>query len=451
MKGLRGRLARGAANAFVINGVGVGFAFVAQLVAARLLGVDSYGVFSFVLAWVLLLTAAATRGFEMGLVRFAAPYRDQRDLGRLHGVIRFAEARVIVTGLAAAALVMLVFAFGSGFRIADELRWTFLLALPAVPLMALMRVRISAVRAYGSVARALIPDKLAREATFTIVLMSLALAQPSPVIGPTAGGALTIGALVGLLLITYWGRQAAPAGLASAPPRDDEMAQWARTVWPLWVLSLSQLAIRRVDVLALGFLIGTPASGIYFACFIAAQTIVFPLVAVNFLFTPTIAALHAAGDRVALQRAVTSTSWWTTTAAILAGVPILLFAPQLLTLFGAGFAEHANVLRVLALGQLVNAAAGSIVPLLSMTGGERHAMSISLISLAGKVVLLVTLIPVLGILGAAIVEAVFRVGWNVAMGVAIWRRARILPSVLSSFCSHRALASPHPDLENVRP
>ena len=202
--------------------------------------------------------------------------------------------------------------------------------------------------------------------------------------------------------------------------------------------------------LALGLLIGTQASGIYYACFIAAQTIVFPLVAVNFLFTPTIAALHAAGDRASLQRAVNTTSWWTTAAAILAGVPILLLAPELLTLFGAGFAEHASVLRVLVLGQLVNAAAGSIVPLLSMTGGERHAMSISLISLAGKVALLLLLIPILGILGAAIVEAVFRIGWNVAMGFAVWRRIRILPSILSSFCCNRDLSSASSDLEQVR-
>jgi O-antigen/teichoic acid export membrane protein len=450
VRGLRHRLARGAASAFVINGVGVGIAFAAQLIAARLLGVDSYGVFSFVLAWALLLTAAATLGFETGLVRFAAPYHDQCDLGRLRGVIRFAEARVIVAGLVCAGLAMLVVVLDVGPSISDELRWTFLLALPAVPLWALMRVRLSAVRAFGQVARALIPDKIAREATFISVLVLVAIMRPDLMTGPAAGTALTLGAGVSLLLITFWGRQAAPDGLATTAPLSEDRALWARTAWPLWLLTLSQLAMRRIDVLVLGMLIGTQASGIYFACFVTAQVIVFPLVAVNFLFTPTIAALHAAGDHAALQRAVTSTSWWTTTTAILAGVPILLLAPDLLALFGTGFMEHADVLRVLVLGQLVNAAAGSIVPLLSMTGGERDAMSISLIAFAGRLSLLLLLIPAFGILGAAIVETVFRIGWNFAMGVAIWRRIRILPSILSSFCSNRELFSARTGRKEVR-
>lgn len=437
MKTLRTRLARGAANAFVINAFGVGLAFLAQLVAARALGVEDYGVFSFVLAAVMLFATAATLGFEMGLVRFASPYHDRNDLRRFRGVIRYAEWRVAAFGLAVVALGAVVFGAGIGPAVADPLRTTFLLGLAAVPLLALMRVRLTALRVFGRVAQALIPDKIVRESVFIIALLGVASVHPAWLGAPFAGAALAIGAAVSLVLITAWGRRAAPEGLALMSPLEDQRREWWHAVWPLWLLSLSQLAMRRVDVLVLGMMIGTEASGIFFACFVAAQAIAFPLVAVNFLFSPTIAALHARNDRDALQRAVTTTSWWTTAGAVAVGVPLMVLAPYVLSLFGPDFVAHADVLRVLVLGQLIHATAGSIVPLLAMTGRERDALSISLTSFGCKCALVIVLIPIFGILGAAIVEAVFRAGWNVAMGIAVWRRLGIVPSIFDTFRPRR--------------
>jgi O-antigen/teichoic acid export membrane protein len=91
---LKRLLARGAISAAGINIATTGLAFLAQVVLARALGADGYGVFAYVTAWVTVLVLLATLGFPTGLLRFAAAYRAREEWHLLRGVIRYAELRV---------------------------------------------------------------------------------------------------------------------------------------------------------------------------------------------------------------------------------------------------------------------------------------------------------------------------------------------------------------------
>jgi O-antigen/teichoic acid export membrane protein len=96
------------------------------------------------------------------------------------------------------------------------------------------------------------------------------------------------------------------------------------------------------------------------------------LVAVNSIAAPKFAALWAKGDHEALQRlAVKSTALITLLAAPLL-LAFIVFPSFILGLFGADFKEGAIALSILAAGQFVNAATGSVGFLLIMTGHERQ-------------------------------------------------------------------------------
>jgi O-antigen/teichoic acid export membrane protein len=83
----------------------------------------------------------------------------------------------------------------------------------------------------------------------------------------------------------------------------------------------------------------------------------------------------------------------------------LVFARDLLHLFGRGFAGGASALAVLALGQLVNVGTGTVTGLLAMIGRARLSVLNSLFFLGLSLVLDFLLIPRWGILGAAIANA----------------------------------------------
>jgi len=103
---------------------------------------------------------------------------------------------------------------------------------------------------------------------------------------------------------------------------------------------------------------------------------------------------------------------------ILATLPLLvifLAAPEtVMGLFGVEFREAAGILRILAIGQLVNVATGSIGFILLMTGLEKSFQNIMLIFVVLNVLLNILLVPPLGIAGAAIASALSVAGQNVA-------------------------------------
>jgi hypothetical protein len=60
-------LARASIAAFTVFVIGALLTYVAQLVTARIIGPDSYGVYAYVLAWVTLLGYFSTLGFHVSL------------------------------------------------------------------------------------------------------------------------------------------------------------------------------------------------------------------------------------------------------------------------------------------------------------------------------------------------------------------------------------------------
>ncbi|RZV58233.1 MAG: flippase, partial [Flavobacteriaceae bacterium] len=71
----------------------------------------------------------------------------------------------------------------------------------------------------------------------------------------------------------------------------------------------------------------------------------------------------------------------------------------------------------LCLGQLINAMSGSIGEIMLMTGRQIPYQNIMLVALILNIVLNFTLIPLYGILGAAVATAISIAFWNISGAV----------------------------------
>jgi len=85
---------------------------------------------------------------------------------------------------------------------------------------------------------------------------------------------------------------------------------------------------------------------------------------------------------------------------------MLLFPEWLMSFFGEEFRTASTALVILALGQFVNIATGSVSYLLSMTGFERKVRDNAFFSALIGVALGFALIPNYGLLGASIATAI---------------------------------------------
>ena len=90
----------------------------------------------------------------------------------------------------------------------------------------------------------------------------------------------------------------------------------------------------------------------------------------------------------------------------------LIFAAELMSLFGTEYVESAFILRILILGQLVNAFAGIVTLLFSMTGAHGYYVRVMLVTCLLNICFLPIGYHFAGVGGIAVVTTMTIVVWN---------------------------------------
>jgi O-antigen/teichoic acid export membrane protein len=423
------RVARGGATAFVVYGAGFGLTYCSQLVIARLVGVNTYGVYAYVFAWMVVLAYFAALGFDVGLLRFVAAYEAQRAWPLLRGVIQYAQRRAALVGLSVIFVGTLVV---NVWASSPELRSTFLAGFALVPILALVRIRCAAVRAFGGVASALVPDRVVRDGTLIGLLAVANLGLGWTLNAPFVMGATLISSMVGLVCAGLAMRHHRPRAIDEILPAYDVPA-WRRAAIPLLILGATEALMNRTGVILLGWIADTKSAGIYSLAFNIALVVTMPRIAVNTLFAPVISTLYARRDKETMQVLITKSASWTFGVGVCIAAALFILAEPLLAWFGEGYDAGVPALRVLLIGQMMAASAGSQLYVMTMTGHERSAAVLLMGCAMANAGASAVLVGLSGLTGVAIGAAVCLVIWNMVMALFLWRRLNLLPGVLAIF------------------
>jgi O-antigen/teichoic acid export membrane protein len=251
-------------------------------------------------------------------------------------------------------------------------------------------------------------------------------------LGARAVATLLSTVLVGLFVVRKLGGRIRPH--ASLEQADRSKMRSAAVV--LCGVAFLTMVVTQIDIVAVSYLRGSAAAGIYSAASRVALAMNVCIVAVAFVLAPRVTQLFAEGSTAQLQREVSAAAFWSATLMGLACMIIIPASAFVLHAFGPDFGAGANALRILMLGQLVNGVCGPVAIVLNMTGKQTLAIR----ALAGAAVvdvgLLIVLVPLIGITGAACATASCTMIWNVVMLVyvrrdlGIWVLPRALVKVL---------------------
>ncbi|HVO59517.1 MAG TPA: oligosaccharide flippase family protein [Terriglobales bacterium] len=181
------------------------------------------------------------------------------------------------------------------------------------------------------------------------------------------------------------------------------------------------------DKILIGLYLAVKPVGIYVLASTLAAFIPLVLQSVNQIFAPVIADLHARQRHEVLQRLFQTLTRWVLAATLPLAAVSIVFAPQLMRLFGAEFEAGWPVLVIVAVGQIVNCAVGSVGYLLLMSGNQNRVMKVQLAAAAISVVTNFCLIPTVGIVGAAIAAALVNVFSNLWNLIEVRRALQLLP------------------------
>jgi O-antigen/teichoic acid export membrane protein len=367
-----------------------------------------------------LLVIPAILGLDRFLVRGIAKYEVEQQWRLMRGLLRRTNQLVLLASTAMAGIGAVV----AILWLSRSLRWPFCVAMLLVPLTTLTLVRQGAMQAIDRVVSGQLPEYLIRPVLTLAGIGALEFIGHGVLTSTTALGANVVGVAVAFTVGAAVLRRALPPALRSVRP-DYATREWMRAALPMMLISGVWMANNYVTTLLVGTLDGPRAVGVYSVVQKGAELIVVVLVAANMPLAPVIARAHARADREGLQHAAERVAQATLLVSLPAAAAFTIFPGVYLNIFGSSFHTGATALVILALAQLVNAAAGPAGNVLIMTGHERVAVRGIGAGLIANLVLGIALIPPLGVTGGAIASASSLVLWNVVLLVLARRRVGV--------------------------
>lgn len=412
---------KGSASALVIRLFGAILSFALSVVLGRMLGANGVGLYFLAFSAVTIAAVIGRVGLDNALLRFTAASVSSDDWVAVKGLylksIRF-------TLIASSFMAILVAVFAP---------WISSVLFDDPNLSALLRL----------MALAIVPTAL-----FTIIAkMLLGLKRTGDgiaILSVCAPALCLVGAIV---LVPTWGVEGAAIAYAVSALLTGFIAWWKwhaalpqtaevegyfpsekllQSSVPLFWVALSQLVIMQSSTVILGIWSTIEDVGIYGAASRIVVLLSFLCLAVTSIASPKFSALYQKGDMQALNTLARSSSKLLFLAAspVLA---ILFFVPdKVMAIFGPEFVSGAMVIFILAAGQLVNIITGPAGNLLMMCGHERLVKNTLVISAFLCVFISLLLIPEMGVIGAAIANAVTVAIENLILATLVWRKLRIV-------------------------
>lgn len=391
---------QGASVAFILKVLGTALGLLFNVLLARMLGAEGAGIYFLALTVITIAAMIGRLGLDNALIRFIASQFALKNWGVVTDLYR-KGVRLSTT----LSLVATIIVFLTSEQIATIMFKEPLLVGP-LRIMALGILPLSLLTLYGSLLTGL---KKIGNAVFVqgvgIPLISIPLliflGAKLSINGAVLG--YVIAATAVFLVSVFLWRRATPVLNGYRGTFSTRLL--ISTSLPLfWVVFLNYV-LSSFGTIVLGIWADSVAVGIYGIAARVTLLMRFILDSVNSIIAPKFATLYEQNEIQALGNLARSVTFAMTVLAAPILLVVVLFPKAILNLFGGEFATGSTVLVVLAIGQFINVATGSVGYLLMMSGHEKIVRNNVVFNAIINVFLNLLLIPKFSIMGAAVATA----------------------------------------------
>ena len=429
-KGYGSILVRGALGAFTVKIAGTGIIFLLNVMLARILGAQQYGIYVFGITWIQILVVICLLGFQTSLIRFVAEYNFKRQWGCLCGILQISNRYVLGFSVGISLLGSL-FLFILHDRISSEMAMTLFIALIYLPFLAFCRLREACLAGFKQVIHSELLLRVINPILTILATSVLFLWMGQEMTASTAMVA-TLAAILGTTITAqFFLVHKQPAPLKQVRP-EFQTGNWLSVSLPLLLLAGGHVTILRIDILMLGIIHSSESAGIYAAACRASNFVIFGYMAINSILVPLMSELYHQRNLAALQQNVTRAARAMFGFTFLAGSLMIIFAGPILNLFGSQFGSASGAFSIIILGKIIFTFAGPAIWLMTVTNYQNQAAGLVLVAILLDVVLNAVLIPGFGINGAAAATTVSIVFWQSTAGLFIFWKTKINTTVIES-------------------
>ncbi|WP_457651199.1 flippase [Rhodocaloribacter sp.] len=393
-------LAKGAGITLFGRLAGRGTLLLSQALLARFLGPESFGLYA--IGWTLLnmVGLVAVLGLDSGVIYYGARYW-RTDTARFKGTLLQSLGLALASGLCiGGVLILLAPWLAEDVFQKPALTGVFRWFAPAFMFLPGMRVAAAATR----ISKRMLPGVVSEDVTpfvTNLLLIVVFYWMGWQLMGAVTAAVISFG--MGLLVGVFYVHKLYPQVFSQRTKAHFRVKVLLAFSLPTLLANAFTFISVRIDRLLVGGLRSAAETGLYQTA--TQSAILFGIVVGSFstIFMPMIADLYGKREIDRLGELFKISTKW----GLYVSLPLFLImvvAPEdvLNVLFGRAYEAAAPTLRILALGQLVNAATGAVGPLMIMTGHPRQWFYISSVMLVVNVVLNLLLVPTFGIAGAAI-------------------------------------------------
>ena len=396
-------IAKGAGIAFVCIIIGSGLRYLFQVIVARNMGPELFGLFFLGFAIFKVSSMITELGLPTGILRFIAIFDGEQDKSRVKGTIYLSIFAVLTAGIVVGVLLF-VLAGTLSTRLFHKPELSPILKFFA---FVIPFTSVTTILTFSTQGFKIIKYKVYIREIFEPVLRILGVVLFF-FMGFELMGVMFAYVLVGVLAVLlafYYLKKVFPELTDCSIRPIYETKKIFAFSWPLLFTYLLGPLLLWTDTIVLGLLRNTEEVGIYGAAQrtgLLASIVISSFIA---LFAPTIADLFNREKISDLNSLLKGVSKWVFAINLPLCVWLILFSKFILNLFGPDFSIGSHALVILVLGWIVHSSMGLLGIVLTMSGRSKlHLINTSSLLLI-NVLLNFYLIPKWGMAGAALATA----------------------------------------------
>src|SRR3972149_2223011 len=390
--------------------VGGGFNFLSQIMIARVLGVEAFGLYALGYAAVRICEIIAKLGLSTGGMRFVSIYKDESK-SKLKGVLISSTGISLLNGV----LLGIILYFSSDFiaqKIFHKTNLTEALQLFAlsIPFVSSMGVASSLFLGFHTTKYTVYARNFVQPVTYIFLIIFFYFN------GFRLDGviyAFILSHVVAFIVCILYLKKIFPEFFSKYVTTDYEFKNLISYSIPLLFLGFLHYFLSWTVILVLGFLGSTKDVGIYRAASQVTNLMTIFITAVGSIYAPLVSEMFYNGEKKRMESIFKVTTRWIYLIVLPLSLILIFSSRGVMSVFGADFIEEgALVLIILTVAQFVNCVTGGVGYTLTMTGKQKLELINSVGLVIVNIVLNIVLIPKYGSVGAAIATAISVISIN---------------------------------------
>ena len=399
------RMRRALISAGFLIPAGLGLNFTLNLLLARILPVEEYGIFVFAHSLASMVAVLAALGFATSMMRFISAYHINGELGELKGIL---SSSLQLICLSAALISFILISISAAIpEISSGLFWSAAILIPTT----IDAWRESAMRGLHRTAEAILPRQVILPSVTMLLILAFDIGELIPIMlcFVICFIIIELAGVVRLRAITHFLMPIAPIR---------RVKHWVSISLPMAFATLAHQGLTKWDIVVLGVFVGMDATGPYGAAARTALLASIVLRVVNLVVGPALSEYYHSGRFREFKSALVISSAASGALGLPIYIAILVYPSEVMSLFGVGYDNAGPYLQVLASGQFVNLLSGSAGLALTMSKHQKLYLLLAGLASILSLVALMMLTPLYGAFGAAVATSLALVVFNVAQVLA---------------------------------